>query len=96
MLRFANCTLITLQLILSLIILVENVSCSYGCILQNLAKEIDRYIGWLIFLADTDTDISVSVSIISVSAKTISVSTLVLIEISVSVFYWYRPKEISI
>ena len=39
--------------------------------------EIDRYIGWPIFL--DDTDISVSVSIISVSAKTILVSALVLI-----------------
>ena len=52
--------------------------------------EIDRYIGWPIFLADTDTDIYVSVLIISVSARTISVSASVLIEISVSVFNRYR------
>ena len=54
--------------------------------------EVDRYICWPIFLADTDTDtdISVSVLIISVSARTISVSASVLIEISVSVFNRYR------
>ena len=59
------------------------------------AVEIDRYISWLIFLADTD--ISVSVLIISVLARTISVSASVLIEILVSVSvirkYWYRHRH---
>ena len=61
--------------------------------MSTLEVEVDRYICWPIFLADTDTDtdISVSVLIISVSAKTISVSASVLLEISVSVCNRYRP-----